>query len=285
MPLCAPRPTLTDMRKVKGQRAWAIARALVVLLLLAIFMQQPLTRPARSMPPQVWLITSGTGSRIAFDAPAIASTLLAPGRSIVLGFPVGGGAPTALSWASEAAFQLAIANKWIPPQVTTVMYDPENWPSTPRDERIDPVAAMNSFSASARALGYRVIITPHPSLVTVPGGRCTVRPGEPIEDAYVRCDIAGQAAKVADIVETQGQMLETDPGAYGRFVSATAAQARAANPHVLVLSGLSTNFTDSPVALYRAWLSVRDVVDGHYLAAPHGLRQDVMIAFLRLLPS
>jgi hypothetical protein len=144
---------------------------------------------------------------------------------------------------------------------------------------------MQAFSVSARALDYRVIITPHPGLVTVAGGRCTVGPSEAIEDAYVRCDIAGQAAKVADIVETQAQMLETDPAAYRKFVSATAAQARAANPKVLVLSGLSTNYTDSPVVLYDAWASVDDVVDGHYVSAPHGLRIDALVAFLKLLPS
>ena len=273
------------MSKINGRRVWVIVRALVAVLLLLIFMQQPLARPARSMSPQVWVVTSGTAFRVAYAAPDIAASLFAPGRSVVLGFPIGGGTPTALSWASEAAFELAIRNGWIPPKVRTVMYDPENWPSTPRDERVDPVAAMDAFAASARAEGYRVILTPHPSLVTVAGGRCTVRPGEPIEDAYVRCDIAGQAARVADIVETQAQMLETDPAAYRKFVSATARQARAANPRVLVLSGLSTTYTDSPVALYQAWLSVDDVVDGHYLSAPRGLRQESMIAFLKLLPA
>ena len=222
---------------------------------------------------------------IGAQAPRIAESLFGSARSVVLGFaPPGPGGPTALSWASEAAFELAIRNRWIPGTVKTVMYDPENWPSTPEKERVDPVAAMRSFSSAARALGYRVILTPHPSLMTVPGGRCTVGAGEPIEAAYVRCDIAGQAARYADVVETQAQYLETDPGAYGAFVSATAAQARAANPRVLFISGLSTNFVDSPAALYAAWFAVRDVVDGHYLSVPGGRRYAVAIAFLRLLP-
>jgi hypothetical protein len=86
------------------------------------------------------------------------------------------------------------------------------------------------------------------------------------------------------VVETQAQYLEAYPGAYGAFVSSTAAQARAANPNVLVISGLSTNFVDSPAALYAAWFSVRDVADGHYLAIPGGRRYAVAIGFLRLLP-
>lgn len=275
----------SDMPKVTRHRVWVFTRPLLALLLLAFFMQQPLARPARSLTPQIWVVTSGTALRVAYAAPALAASMFDPARSVVLGFPIGGGEPTALAWASEAAFERDIRNRSIPAEVHTVMYDPENWPSTPRAERLDPVAAMDAFSASARALGFRVIITPHPSLVTVEGGRCTVGPGEAIEDAYVRCDIAGQAAKVADIVETQAQALETDPAAYRKFVEATAAQARAANPHVLVLSGLSTTYTDSPVALYSAWLSVEDVVDGHYVSAPHGLRQDVLVAFLELLAS
>jgi hypothetical protein len=273
------------MRKFGERRVWVFTRPAIVLLLLAFFMQQPLARRARSFTPQVWVVTSGTAFRVAYAAPALAASLFDPLRSVVLGFPIGGGEPTALAWASEASFERDIRGRSIPAQVDTVMYDPENWPSTPRSERIDPIAAIDAFSASARAQGYRVIITPHPNLVTVAGGRCTVGPGEAIEDAYVRCDIAGQAAKVADIVETQAQMLETDPAAYRKLVAATTEQARAANPDVLVLSGLSTTYTDSPVALYDAWMSVNDVVDGHYVSAPHGLRQDALIGFLKLLPA
>ena len=222
---------------------------------------------------------------IGTQAPRIAESLFGSPRSVVLGFaPPYSKAPTALSWASEAAFELAIHNVWIPSTVTTVMYDPENWPSTPERERLDPVAAMQAFSLAARAHGYRVILTPHPSLMTVPGGLCTVGAGEAIEAAYVRCDIAGQAARYADVVETQAQYLEADPSAYGDFVSTTAAQARAANPDVLVISGLSTNFVNSPAALYAAWFAVRDVVDGHYLSVPGGRRYAVAIGFLRLLP-
>ena len=273
------------MLKLNGRRVWVFTRPVFILVLLAFFMQQPFARPARSFTPQVWVVTSGTAFRVTYAAPGLAASLFDPTRSVVLGFPIGGGTPTAMAWASEAKFESDILAGSIPTQVDTVMYDPENWPSTPRAERVDPVAAMRAFSASARALGYRVIITPHPSLVTVAGGRCTVEPGEAIEDAYVRCDIAGQAARVADIVETQAQMLETDPAAYRKFVSATATQARAANPKVLVLSGLSTTYTDSPVVLYNAWASVDDVVDGHYVSAPLGLRLGALVAFLKLLPS
>lgn len=258
---------------------------MVALAFVAALTRPPVSPAARAAAPQVWVVTSGTASMVGVHAPKIAHRLFGSQRSVVLGIATpGSGSPSALSWASEAAFEDAVRNVWIPHTVRTVMYDPENWPSTPERERVDPVAAMRAFALMARAHGYRVILTPHPSLMTVAGGKCTVRPGEAIEAAYVRCDIAGQAARYADIVETQAQYLETDPGAYGDFVSSTAAQARAANPDVLVISGLSTNFVDSPAALYQAWFAVRDVTDGHYLAVPGGRRYAVAIGFLRLLP-
>ena len=268
---------------MRKRRWYKIGRLSAAAVALTLITQQPSSRPAGAAAPQTWVVTTGTVKVVSAAAPGLATRLFGSSWAIVLGLP-DTGQPTSLSWASEAAFELAVSNGWIPPGVTTVMYDPENWPSTPAPERIDPVTAMRAFSTTARGQGYRVVLTPHPSLVTVPGGRCTVGPGESIEDAYVRCDIAGQAATMADVVETQAQALETDPSAYRSFVEATAEQARAANPDVSVLAGLSTNYTDSPVALYSAWYAVRDVVDGHYLAVPHGIRPGVAIAFLRLLP-
>jgi hypothetical protein len=54
-------------------------------------------------------------------------------------------------------------------------------------------------------------------------------------------NLVGAIAKVAGVVEIQAQSLERAPQTYRAFVRAAAAQARAANPHVTVLAGLSTN--------------------------------------------
>src|SRR5262249_8039797 len=135
----------------------------------------------------------------------------------------------------------------------------------------------------ARTHGYVVMITPHPSLVTVAGAACGAEPGEALDRAFVRCGIEADAGRYADVVEVQGQDLEADPDAYRGFGATCARQARAPNPGVLVLSGLSTNFASDPSTLYEAWRSVLGMVDGHYLNVPHGQRPDTALAFLRLV--
>jgi hypothetical protein len=64
-------------------------------------------------------------------------------------------------------------------------------------------------------------------------------------------------------------------------VRAAAEQARAANPGVLVLSGLSTNFTSDPSVLFAAWESMLGIVDGHYENVPHGRRPATAVGFLQ----
>ena len=71
--------------------------------------------------------------------------------------------------------------------------------------------------------------------------------------------------------------------AFRSFVEAEAAQARLANPNVVVLAGLSTRFASGPETLLNAWDSVTDIVDGHYMAVPEGIRPDIATAFLRML--
>jgi hypothetical protein len=238
------------------------------------------TMPRPSPFGEVWIGTRTTAETLSrFDASTAAVFLGGPTSFALGGW---GSAAPALAWASEAAFEADLAAGRVPPDVRVVMYDPENWSATPEEERADPAAAMRAFGALARRHGYVVVITPHPNLVTVPDAECAAREREAMEAAFQRCRIQGRAARAADVVEVQAQYLEGDPLAYRRFVAAAARQARDANPGVLVLSGLSTNFATEPSVLLRAWRSVVGVVDGHYLNVPHGHRPEVACEFLRL---
>jgi hypothetical protein len=241
------------------------------------------TMPRSTPFGEVWIGTRTSAETLSrFDASTTAVFLGGPTSFALGGW---GSAVPALAWASEAAFEVDLAAGRVPPDVRVVMYDPENWTATPEEERADPAAAMRAFGTLARMHGYMVVITPHPNLVTVQDAACTVREGETMDAAFLRCRIQGYAAEAADVVEVQAQYLEGDPVAYKRFVSAAARQARDANPGVLVLSGLSTNFATEPSVLLRAWRSVIGVVDGHYLNVPHGRRAEMAIAFLRLAAS
>lgn len=194
------------------------------------------------------------------------------------------GASRGVTTASLAAFEAMIEADAIDPEVAVAMYDIERWDATPPEEQQHPIDSIRRFAALARSHGYLVVITPHPKLVEVEGGGCVRRPGESVWDAYLRCDITGQAAAVADIVETQAQVLQRDPVEYRRFVAATAKQARAASPDVAFISGLSTSpgYRATPEMLLRAARSVEGIVDGFYLSLARGRFPHVAVEFLRL---
>lgn len=270
----------TSLGRLRGPVVLALAGLLLVVAIAGAPGRAAERRPVVPF-GQIWIGTATTAATLARIDPAIAATFLSGGRSVALGGT--SAEPTAKAWASEAAFAADVTSGAIPPSVRVALYDPEGWAATPLSERQDPAAAMALFGALARANGYLAVITPHPSLVTVPGAACAAQGGEPIATAYLRCGIQGAAARSADIVEVQGQYLENDVPAYRDFVAAAAAQARRANPGVSVLSGLSTNFTDDPRALFAAWQSVVGIVDGHYLNVPHGIRPEVAVGFLRML--
>jgi hypothetical protein len=88
---------------------------------------------------------------------------------------------------------------------------------------------------------------------------------------FLNLRLAGPMAKIANTVELQAQSLERDPEAYASFVHAAAAQARADNPNVTLLAGLSTNPPGTAVSsqqLTDAIVASRPDVDGYWLNIP-----------------
>jgi hypothetical protein len=239
--------------------------------------------PRRVPFDEIWIATRTTAETLVRFDGTTSHVFLGGSTSFAIG-GWGGAVPTA-SWASAAAFSADLQAGTIPQDVRVVMYDPEAWDATPIGEQLDPAAAMRTFGMLARKHGYLVVITPHPNLVTVAGAACEARIGETLEEAFLRCEIEADAARYADVVEIQAQYLETNRGRYSAFVRAITAQAREANPGVLVISGLSTNFTTDPSILFDAWRSVIGIVDGHYLNVPHGRRPEVAVAFLQMVAA
>jgi hypothetical protein len=223
---------------------------------------------------------------IAAIDPETAAGAFGSGRGIALGSgsPSGWpGATTGRAWASLERFEADLRAGAVPAEVRVAMYDPERWKYTPVAEQRDPAGAIRRFVSLCRDHGYLSMVTPYPRLVTVRGAAFTADAGETEEDAYVRSGIV-EAAAAADICETQAQRLQDRPAAYRSFVLATAERARAANPTVVLLSGLSTSpgVAATPRMLFDAFSSVRDVVDGHYVSLSKGRRPEVMAAFLRM---
>ena len=168
-------------------------------------------------------------------------------------------------YTSFAAIQQAFAAGTVPAADRAIMYDCEAWSFTPSNEQAQPVA----FAARAQALAHqhnmRFIFTPAANLAAASGG------GSKYQN-FVAENLAGQSAPVSDVLELQAQQAEGTPD-FLPFVTGVVKQARAANPAVVVLVGLSTNPVGHAVTsqdLLGALSSTRSMVDGYWLNIPQG---------------
>ncbi len=190
-----------------------------------------------------------------------------------------------LKYESYARFYADVRNRRIDPSIRAVMYDPEAWPLTPYEEKRDPKRYMRQFAALAHRHGYFVINGPSRDLMTVRFAYCGKRPGETLSRAYLRCRIAGEGARYADAFAVQAQVLERHPDQYRWFVSEARAQAKAANPDVVVLSNLATsppNYVATPEMLWNAHEAVDDLVAGHMITI-NAPERGVAEEFLRIV--
>ena len=155
--------------------------------------------------------------------------------------------------------------------VSAVLYDDEAWAMTPGAEQRQPAESACRAEELAHARGKILIATPAIDLMRVldPGA---ARGGRRFE-AFAETRLTGAIAKCADVYEIQAQGAEKDVEKFRKFVIAETRQARAANPAVIVLAGISTNPAGQQVTaeeLLRAVQSVRHEVDGFWLNIPAG---------------
>ncbi len=231
--------------------------------------------------PGIWIATRANVETLESLDPDLTALFFDESDALVLdGW---GGATTAMGWASVAEFESDLAAGAIPGSVQLVMYDPEAWSHTPLWEQQDPATWMRRFGFLAQSAGYRVMMTPHPSLVTVPGAVCAKGETERVVAAFLRCRIAEVAGETADVVDLQLQALQKDPVEYGHAFAAAAAQVRAADPDVEVLAHLTTALAPDTMVLFSAWQAVSDVADGAYLGMPGRKRPKVALGFLRMV--
>jgi len=233
----------------------------------------PVTSPFTPAPGPgavTWMLTRQALAQMLSD-PAARSRLgrsqvyelLQPGQQ-----PLGGvRTPLVVTFPSVGELRSALAGHTLPAGTRAVLYDPEAWSFTPPGEQRDPVRAAAQAAGLAHAHGLKLIAAPALNLTTVmdPGGsRSRWR-------SYLNLGLARSMARVADVVELQAQSLERSPATYSAFVRQAAAQARAANPRVTVLAGLSTNPPGAPVASHQlaaAYQATRPEVDGFWLNIP-----------------
>lgn len=150
-----------------------------------------------------------------------------------------------------------------------LLFDPEAWPMTPRAEQLHPVAAVCRAAALAHARGKALIATPAVDLVQADEPRRWS--GKTRYHGFEQTGWIGAMARCADGIVIQSQVAETNTRLYRRFVLTEVRQARAANLHVWMFAGLSTNpggRTVTPRQLLRVTMAVRSSVAGFWLNIP-----------------
>jgi len=228
--------------------------------------------PGARMPRLVWLFTARALRLVTGPSPA--RQLLAVGRVYELAGGGSGTSPThppvrvtvVAGFASEALLSSWLDSAGAGPGTPAVLYDPEAWAATPAGEQRAIAASLAAAGSAARRH--------HKVLLASPGldlARLLMPAVQPSWRAYLDLGLARDAALAAPVVIVQAQSLERQPSAYRAFVSAAVAQARAARPDVVVLSGLSTN-PPGPVVtldqLERSATAVLPSVDGFWLNVP-----------------
>jgi hypothetical protein len=179
-----------------------------------------------------------------------------------------GNAIRTVTFTSYAKLNAVLADGALPRGTRAVLYDNEHWPLTPVAEQQNP--------AKYEALAAAVVHAHHLLFVSTPATTLTdvLAPGAPDRyAAYLRLGLAASAARHADAVDIQAQGAEADLAKYVTFVRAAAAQARAANPRVLVFAGISTNPSGQRVTAAQfaaAVNAVRWYVSGFWLNIPAG---------------
>jgi len=185
---------------------------------------------------------------------------------------------------SAASLAAAIRSRDVIPQVKVVAEDPEDWRSTPIDERLTPIKYMKDFASTAEGHGLLPILVPARDLLRVKKAACTATPAQTISQAYVACGLPAAAAK-ARIFVIQAAAVETNLPALRQLVQQGASEARKANPNVNVLATLSAAPNGTAVslqALISAATTVLPYVNGFELnSEPHNDHE--LVSFLEAL--
>ena len=254
--------------------------ALFIIGIVIIVGGRPATPPPTSLPsasphhsrgPVTWVLAQsslsnllsadrGIATRI-FDHPYVYITA-APGSPDPV--PPGWRSVPTVNFKSYADFSAAVSAGTMPGWTKAVLYDPEAWSQTPFNEQTNVGHYMQRFCRLAHSHGWQAIMTPGTDLMNI----YPKQHGETNAQAFIRHNIAGAAARYADVSEAQSQAIETTPGAYTWFLTAARSQALTANPRVVFLGGLTANIlgtTASAYVMYHAAISVTDVVAGFFL--------------------
>jgi hypothetical protein len=173
------------------------------------------------------------------------------------------------SFASYARMQAAVNGSAIPSGTHYLLYDNESWSATPSNEQADPLHYAQLADALAHAHGYSLIFTPAADLV--PRLSHTYNSKSRFS-GYLSMSIAS-GARYSDVFDIQAQQIEAQPQ-FEQFVTSAVAQARAANPSVQIIVGLTTavpgSGSVSASTILNAFDQAKSQAAGFWLNIPGG---------------
>ena len=219
-----------------------------------------------------WLFAGRGAAAIASDADT--SGLLDGARPFVMSsrplreVPSGWQAIPLRSFKSFDEIRNAVEADALGPDVRGVLYDYEKWRFTPAEEQRSPARYLKQAADLIHAKGLLFLTSPAIDLVPILAPESDRRRQD---DTYLRLGLAADAARYADVFDIQSQRFERDTERYAIFVREAAAQARQANPKVIVLAGISTQPGGQQVTaddILRAIEATRDLVNGYWFNIP-----------------
>ena len=276
-------------------------RLMLAALIAAVFivglMYAVSTRSAPTLAPKQirWLLHGPGIAAIAADAEASqlldnTQPFVMTGRNVAT-IPAGWNAIPFASFTSFRAIKRTFDRGALAPSVKGIMYDNEKWRFTPEEEQLNPARYEELAAELVHAHGLLFLTAPAVNLVTA----LAPKSDERRYDSYLRLGIVADAARYADVIDIQAQGSERNTRVYTDFVGRAAAQARQANPNILVLAGISTNPSGQSVdanELLRAISATRSSVDGYWFNIPrqseycprcNDFRPDIAIEVIRRL--
>jgi hypothetical protein len=156
----------------------------------------------------------------------------------------------------------------VPDSAGLILYDIEGWEATPAAEKGDVSASIEKASTIVRGVRCREFgIAPAREYLTGDPRQCSIGVGS------VPAAVQWRHVKVF-VIQAQGLLRKNcvrtgGIEAYTRLVAEQAAIARAGRADVVVLAEVSFN-RSAPDVIVRAIQATQGVVDGFYLAYPHG---------------
>ncbi|MHB8189390.1 MAG: hypothetical protein ACYDHP_02975 [Ferrimicrobium sp.] len=151
-----------------------------------------------------------------------------------------------------------------PGPASAILYDPEDWSSTPLWEQEHPVEAIAQAAADANVKGLSLIAAPGTDLALLTGG------GQ-IYAHFLSAGVLGGAAQSSTAIDIQAQGLVRDPSQYAAYVRRAVQQIRAVSSSVQIYAGISTALQGRIVGvsvLTSDLRRTRALVTGYWLNVP-----------------